>query len=283
MIWVVSTLGIGLIALLLWHVSDRQRDARVWTVLVDRGATTAHGRFDPAMVADLPEAAQRYFHYMILPDAPICPVAEITMQGRMGLGTKLRPNYKPMRARQVLAPPFGLVWQVRSGLLTGSDGACGGLSWTRFWMGRFVPVVRVGGTEDHARSAFGRVVAEAAFWAPASLLPSAHVHWEEAGPDIARAVVTRDGQEQAVKITLAATGQPVQVRIDRWSNANPDRMFRLQPFGGTLGDFREVSGYRLPFCVDGGNHFGTDAYFPFFQARVTAIRLLPEGGAGNPT
>jgi hypothetical protein len=25
--------------------------------------------------------------------------------------------------------------------------------------------------------------------------------------------------------------------------------------------------------VDGGNHIGTDDYFPFFKARVTAIRF----------
>lgn len=41
---------------------------------------------------------------------------------------------------------------------------------------------------------------------------------------------------------------------------------------------REVDGYRLPFSVDGGNFFGTEDYFPFFRARVRAIRVLPQGG-----
>lgn len=276
MIWAIVILALVAIALFLWQKSDRRQDARVWRRLVELGTAEAQGTFDPAMIVELPEAAQRYFRYMIAPGAPICPVAEITMQGRMGLGDKDKPNHKPMTARQVLAPPYGLVWQVKSGALVGSDGACDGTSWTRFWMFGLVPVVRVGRTEDHARSALGRVVAEAAFWAPASLLPGPHVRWEEAGPDTARAVVTQEGHEQAVDITLAGDGQPTAVRIDRWSNVNPDKRFRLQPFGGTLGDFREVSGYRLPFHVDGGNHFGTDAYFPFFQARVTAIRLLPD-------
>jgi hypothetical protein len=67
------------------------------------------------------------------------------------------------------------------------------------------------------------------------------------------------------------------VSIPRWTNANPDREFRLQPFGGTLSDFREVGGYRVPFRVDGGNFFGTEDYFPFYRAEVEAIRFLAPG------
>lgn len=78
------------------------------------------------------------------------------------------------------------------------------------------------------------MVAEGAFWTPAALLPGKHV---------------------------------------RWSNENPDRRYRLQPFGGYLADFREFGGYRLPASVEGGNHFGTDAYFPFYKATVTEVRL----------
>jgi hypothetical protein len=55
------------------------------------------------------------------------------------------------------------------------------------------------------------------------------------------------------------------------------REYRIQPFGGTLSDFREVQGYRLPFRVEGGNMFGTGAYFPFFRAEVAAIRFPRPG------
>lgn len=50
----------------------------------------------------------------------------------------------------------------------------------------------------------------------------------------------------------------------RWSNANSDKKYRLQPFGGTLSDFREVKGYHLPFNVEAGNMIGTDDYFIFY-------------------
>ncbi|MGP1356455.1 MAG: DUF6544 family protein, partial [Roseicyclus sp.] len=66
---------------------------------------------------------------------------------------------------------------------------------------------------------------------------------------------------------------PVTVTFQRWSNANPEGVHRLQPFGGILSDFREVQGFRLPFRVEAGNMFGTEAYFPFFLADVQEIRF----------
>jgi hypothetical protein len=183
-----------------------------------------------------------------------------------------------MQARQVLAPPEGLLWQAEIGRglmrLSGSDGMVGDRSWTRFgWLG-LVPLVRAGGTPDHLRAAFGRVVAEAAFWAPAALLPQAGVRWTAADDDTARALVRHRGMEQQVDLRVDARGQPVWACIPRWSNANPQGVFRLQPFGGEPGDFRTVDGYTVPFRLDGGNFFGTPAYFPFYRARLREIRFL---------
>jgi hypothetical protein len=273
LVWIVGALAALGLGLFLWQVSDRRADTRIRAALIAQATADSGGRFDPAMLADLPEAARRYFSYVMSPGVPICGAAEIWMQGQMGLGDKADPGYRPMRAHQVLAPPYGLVWQVAASALGGSDGAYEGHSWTRFWMFRLLPVVRVGDTRDHLRSSLGRVVAEAAFWVPSALLPGPQVRWEPVSTDTARAIVAHDGMQQAVDITVNADGRPTKVVIDRWSNANPEGVFRLQPFGGTLDDFREVSGYRLPFDVDGGNHFGTPEYFPFFRARVDRIEL----------
>lgn len=65
----------------------------------------------------------------------------------------------------------------------------------------------------------------------------------------------------------------VWVSILRWTNANPAEVFKMQTFGGELGDFREVSGYRRAFRVDGGSFFGTPDYLPFYRARVKSIRV----------
>lgn len=59
----------------------------------------------------------------------------------------------------------------------------------------------------------------------------------------------------------------------RWSDANPEKKHRLQPFGGKLSDFREVKGFRLPSNVEAGNMFGTDDYFVFFKAELITIRF----------
>lgn len=227
-------------------------------------------RFSPEMVATLPEPARRYFTFAILPGTPLWRVAEIEMRGRLGLGDRADPRYQPMRARQILAAPEGLVWLLRTGggmPVSGSDSA----RWTRFRLFGLVPIARAGGSPDVARSAFGRVAAEAAFWTPAALLPGPAVAWEVVDADTARVTLRHGDLEQALDITVDAEGRPRRVVLQRWSNANPDKVFRLQPFGGTLDDFREVEGFRLPFRVEGGNFFGTEAYFAFYKAEVSSI------------
>ncbi len=88
--------------------------------------------FDPEMIADLPELARRYFLYTIEPGTPLYTVANITMAGRFGMGTKNKPGYLDMTATQTLALPAGFVWKMRArrGLITlsGSDSE----RWTRF-------------------------------------------------------------------------------------------------------------------------------------------------------
>ena len=273
----------AVVLLLAWlalqglRISDQRLANSVWNDLAGKASGGSPG-FDRAMVADLPEPARRFFLFTIRPGAPLHGVAEIRMGGEIGLGDKENPNYLPMRAQQIIAPPHGLVWKLDAGeglmRISGSDGFEGIRSWVRFWLLQSVPVVRAGGGADHARSAFGRLVAEAAFFAPAALLPQNGVTWEAAGPDRARATVTFNGMTQTVDITVAENGQPRTVIIPRWSNANPDKTYRLQPFGGTVSGFREFDGYVLPTRIEGGNFIGTEQYFPFYKASIEAIRFL---------
>lgn len=281
----ILTISGGIVALLIllallmqaWRMKDESADEAGWKQLKS-ASSAAHRVFDPAMVRDLPEPARRYFLFTIAPGTPLNPVSEIRMSGEIGLGTRDAPNYMPMRARQILAPPHGFVWRVEAGSgalrMSGSDGMLEDAAWTRFWILGTVPVVREGDDTNYLRSALGRVVAEAAFWAPASLLPSESVRWEQGdGPNKARAVVTRGALSQQLEIEVDGDGRPLSVMIPRWSNVNPEKAWRLQPFGGTLAEFRKFDGFTLPTHVDGGNHFGTPDYFPFFRARVEDIRF----------
>jgi hypothetical protein len=275
---ILAFLAVGLLGL-RWM--DVRRDEAAWQRLV-RQASATSGTYDPRMIEGLPEPAQRYFNFSILPGSPVVSVVELEMTGELGLGSPNDPKFSKMTARQVLAPPHGLVWRVQVGAISGSDGVTSTSSWTKFWLYGLIPVVRVSNNEDHRRSAFGRVVAEGAFWTPAMLLPGDNVRWEQVDENTARAIVSINGFEQNVDVTVAHDGQPTHVVISRWSNENPDRVYRLQPFGGYLDDFRRFDGYLLPTSVEGGNHFCTDDYFPFYKARISEIRLDLVGLTGDP-
>jgi hypothetical protein len=265
----------GLFGLLVLRVMDRRADQDERERLLALQPTEPE-RFSLAMVADLPEPARRYFTFAIVEGTPLFTVAQIAMAGQFSLGTRQAPNYMDMIATQVLAAPHGFVWQMSGGSglmrISGSDTG----RWTRFWLGGLAPVARFGATRDFQRSAFGRYAAEAAFWTPAVLLPGPHVTWEAVDRNTARYTLRHDGLAQTVDIIVDADGRPVRGEFQRWTNANPEGVFRLQPFGAFLSDFREVQGFRVPFHVEAGNGFGTDDYFPFFIAEVTAVRF-PEG------
>lgn len=281
--WMLPVLVLALAALAIasmavWRQLDRLADRNA-VARLDSIRARHPLRFDRAHIAQLPEVARRYFGFVIKPGAPLHAIAEIEMTGRFSLGPRELPNWLAMTARQTLAGPRGFVWRMaaRRGLtrISGSDALVDDRNWTRFWLGGLVPVARVSDTLDHRRSAFGRAVAEAAFWTPAALLPGPGITWTQVDAATARVTVRCDGIVQSVDVTIEADGRPTQVALQRWSDANADKVFRLQPFGGFLSEFREVDGFRLPMHVEAGNQFGTAAYFPFYQADVTRITFRP--------
>ncbi len=267
---------LAILAALGLRVYDRVWTSKQWRQIASQ-VSASPVRFADHMVADLPEPARRYFRYTIASGTQLSTVVEIQMSGEIGLGSKVRPNYVPMRAREILAPPHGLVWAPIAGSrllrLSGSDGYSGEYAWTRLWLLGLIPVVCSGDRTDCARSAFGRLVAEAVFWAPAALLPQRGVEWELIDLDTARATLQHRGRRQSVDVRVDEFGQPVSVVLQRWSRENPEREWRLQPFGGTVEEVGTFGGYRLATRVSGGNHFGTDDYFPFFRARIERIKL----------
>lgn len=271
----LAILAIGLFALGAWHWSEERAERLRWENLASHQPSTP-AVFDSSMVAGLPDPAQRFFRFAIRPGTPLYTVAEISMEGEFSLGDKSKPDYMPMTAEQILAAPYGFVWKVRAGntvWVSGSDGAVNGSSWSRFWLWGIAPVARAGNNEDHARAAFGRYVAESVFWTPAALLPGDNVRWEAIDDATARVIMRHRGLEQAVDLSIGANGEPVKVVFQRWSDANPERAFQLQPFGGYLSDYRDFGGFRLPARIEAGNFFETDDYFAFFKATVTSVRF----------
>lgn len=266
----VLFLSVAVVALATWRHLDRRADEDEMKRLIALQPANPVV-FSVDMVANLPEPARRFFIFAIAEGTPLYSVADIKMEGQFGMGDKAEPKYMPMRARQVLAAPDGFVWAMSGGSgamrLSGSDSG----NWTRFWLFGLAPVGRFGGTPDHTRSAFGRYVAEAVFWTPAAVLPGPHVAWEPVSENSARMTMRLGELEQSAILTVDEDGRPLQVTFMRWSDANPDKVHRLQPFGGYLSEFREFDGFRLPTHVEAGNMFETDEYFPFFVADIADV------------
>jgi Family of unknown function (DUF6544) len=273
---IVTVFFLALVSMAVWRWSDHLADKIMWQQLA-AGQPETPALFNQEMLEGLPAPAQRYFRFSISEGTPLYTVAEISMHGQFSLGSKQTPNYMNMSARQILAAPNGFVWKMRASRgvmrISGSDSG----EWTRFWLMEFIPVARMGGDQDHARAAYGRYVAEALFWTPAALLPGPNVVWQEVDDNTARATITRGDLQQAVDVTVDEEGRPIIVSFQRWSNANPDKIFRLQPFGGTLSEFREFEGFYLPTHIEAGNNFGTEDYFPFYVVDVIDIRFADVG------
>lgn len=255
----------------------RGADRAAWRSLAARAGPPA-APLHPGELDALPDPARRLFRAAIGPGRRPCRVAEIAMTGSLDLGTPAAPQPWAMAARQILAPPDGFIWRVRARrgprVVAGSDGLIDGRSWSRVRLFALIPVVRAGGDADHARSALGRLVGEAAIWTPAALLPRFGALWTAVDADTARAAVTWCGMDQSVDVTVDGEGRPRRVVLPRWSDANAERTYRRQPFGGDLAEVRAIAGLQVPTRVTGGHWIGTEAYHPFYRVQVTGLTWL---------
>ncbi len=272
MVWAVAALVLFVAGLFGWRMLDHRADRAEMDRLIALQPANPE-RFTADMVEGLPKPAQRFFRFAIAEGTPLRTVAVIDMQGQFGMGDKQVPNYMNMQATQVLAAPHGFIWKMAGGSglmhMSGSDAG----TWTRFWVASLAPVARLGGNPDHTRAAFGRYIAESVFWTPAALLPGPGITWEAVSETVARVTVEHQGMSQPAEVTVDANGRPSQVVFPRWSDANPDKTYQLQPFGGYLSEFRTFDGFTLPTHVEAGNFFGTDGYFPFFIADITDVQF----------
>jgi hypothetical protein len=276
---VVLLAGVTGIAMGLWvRAQDAQAAQAVWDALRMQQHDSVPLSYDPALVADLPEIAQRYFARAIAPGTSLYRVARLEMEGSLMLNGRALP----MRADQILAPLRGFVWRARAGSgvirFCGSDGYWNGqTSWTRFWLWGLLPVARIANTEDHARAAAARMVMESV-WAPATLLPQFGAVWTQTGADQAEVRFPAVQGVEPIRLTVDAAGRVSEITTLRWSDANPERTYRLQPFGGRTLAHATHQGFTIPTAMEIGNLVGTPEYVPFFRARLTRVEYgIPPG------
>jgi hypothetical protein len=133
-----------------------------------------------------------------------------------------------------------------------------------------LPLARIGGSVDHARAAATRVMLEAV-WTPAALLPQFGASWRQTGPDSAEVHFGQAPDLPPMHLVLAGDGEVREVWALRWTDANTDKVYRLQPFGGRVLDSGEFQGFRVPVQVEMGNLWGTPAFTPFFLATTNRV------------
>jgi hypothetical protein len=280
--WKVAAVAVPLVAAgaaaaaFLSYRSAMREAEEAWAQVAS-GARPAESFYSSEMVAGLPEVAQRYFKHAIAPGTPLRTGVVLEMRGTFLLGDRSAHQSYEMQARQILRPPSEFVWmpKMRRGMMriSGSDALVGGISWTRFWLMGLIPVANVPSSPDLVRSATFRSAMEGV-WVPASLLPQNGVVWEEAGPNKARVRIRSVSPEIVIEMILAPSGAIREIVGQRWTNANPERVFRLQPFGGTVEREITSGGYTIPGKLSIGNHYGTEEYLPFFQAEITSAVYL---------
>jgi len=271
-LWSVAVLAAVMLAALGYvRWSDLRGDYLAEARLEDGPPAVRPQIFSPDMLDGLPDNVRRYFLASIAPGTLLRTRVALSMTGTFSLGTREAPKVWSMTAREVLAAPSQFIWrpQLRAGpfSMAGSDGLLDGRAWTRFWLAPLLPVARVKDSPDQRRAAATRALLES-IWAPAGLLPQAGAQWRAIDAQHAEVSITRGGEQVTAVFAFSDEGFPAAVSAQRWTDANPDRVFRWQPFGARLANWRDVEGFAIPTDVVVSNQFGGTEEFPFFSAHV---------------
>jgi hypothetical protein len=269
--------AVALGALWLLRARDTMQIARLRSEL-ESAAGRPVERFCPELVADLPGPARRYFLHAIRPETPLAHAAQLTMAGESRLGPRL--PWLPFRARQLLAPPDGLVWEANVGQgltrFAGADTYAHGRGQVAFRLWDLLPVARAGGP-DVSRAARGRLAIES-IWQPAALLPQRGVTWTSIDDRTARALVPIDGETIPLTLTIASDGGLQRVTMKRWGNLTPDGQYASIPFGADACAERTFGGYTVPSDLRVSWWYGTERAFPFFRASLAQATYQPLAG-----
>lgn len=225
----------------------------------------------------LPASVRRFFSGAVAVGTPLAAGARLYMRGRIKLG-----RWVPFRARQLLVPHHGTVWEARvGGVITGSDqyvDGTGGMDWKL--LGR-VPVMRAEG-EDVSRSAAERAAGES-IWVPTAVFPGHGGTWSAAGDDLLEVAFDVDGHPVRLLNEVDDRGRLRRSTFSRWGDPDNTGVWRQLPFGVEVGAHRTFDGVTIPSAGRAGWHIGTDRWETgeFFRFELTGYELLtPETMSG---
>jgi hypothetical protein len=243
-----------------------------WTLLRDRLAEVQAGpAFQPDRLTQVvPEPVARYLAASIAPGTPLARAAVLTMRGSIKIG-----RWLPFRARQLLAPTVGTVWEARvAGVIAGSDryvNGVGGMDWRLL---RFIRLIHADG-EDVTRSAAERAAGES-IWVPTALAASTETAWSASNDNHISVEVTTDGHRVVVEHDIDANGRLCSSRFPRWGDPDGTGAWDLYPFGVEATSWARFGGLTIPSGGQAGWHYGTDRWADgvFFRFEITGYELL---------
>jgi hypothetical protein len=264
---VAGTLG----ALSAIKTKDERYVDGIWQTLEQVPAD--HRVFTESMVAELPEAARRYFLHAIRPGTPLATRLRWRYTAQMKPGASL--PWMPLVADQVLVRQRGFVWKATAHkgplFVTVRDHYLDGEGRMRIALLGLIPVINATGS-DLSKSAMARLVIEGVTLL-SSFLPGPNV--EISGIDDSRFTVTTHlhGEATPITITVDADGRPTEVTMLRWGNLTPDGSYQAIPYGMKITGERTFGGYTIPSQVAGGWWYGTQQYLEVIQLHVDWAHL----------
>jgi hypothetical protein len=217
-----------------------------------------------------PEPVTRYLNAAIAPGTPLAAAARLTMRGSIKIG-----RWLPFRARQLLAPRLGTVWEARvAGVIVGSDryvAGSGGMNWRLLGL---VPLVHAEGT-DLTRSSAERAAGES-IWVPTALAAQDSATWRAPDEHHISVEVDTDGHRLLVEHEVDALGQLRSSRFQRWGDPDNTKTWSPRPFGVEVTGHRTFGGATIPNRGCAGWHYGTDRWTDgeFFRFEITAYELV---------
>jgi len=228
------------------------------------------GDVNAQRVDELSEPVRRYLTASVPAGAPVARAGVLRMRGQIKIG-----RWLPFRARQLLAPALGTVWEARvGGLIVGSDRyvcGTGGMEWKL--LGLF-PLVHAGG-DDVSRSAAERAAGES-IWVPTALLPGTEARWSADDDTHISVTLETDGHSVTLHHELDSAGRIRLSRFQRWGDPENTGQWSELPFGVDVTAYRTFDGVTIPSAGRVGWYAGTDRWEAgeFFRYRITDYRLL---------
>lgn len=272
-----AALVAGAVAFVVWSSWRTEADIAAFQSRVAAlGAATPAPAFDAAAVAALPEPVQRYFAYVFPGPVPAYSAVHLEAEGQFR--RPLTEGFSPTTAEQVIAigtPAlmFSATTPVLPGLWARAyDYFAEGQMEMRAKVLSTLTVVDERETPELNRISLRRWLLESALY-PQALLPGGPVVWEPIDSTRARAVVSHGGLRAAMVAQFDAAGRMTQMMAEEDGDL-------ATPYHGSgehvaRGDYRRVGNQMIPHAFTISRAAG-GALFPFWEARITAIRFETE-------